>query len=67
MIGKLLVGYDGSETAARAFEFALDRGRRYGAPLHILAVARPPEFGTEVETEAVVELSRRHFAHATAR
>ena len=63
MIKKILVGYDGSEPAARAFDFALDLGRRYGAALHILAVARPPEFGTEVETEAVIETSRHHFAH----
>jgi len=63
MIRKLLVGYDGSEPAARAFDFALDLARRYNAELHVLAVARPPEFGTEVETEAVIETSRRHFAH----
>ncbi len=61
MIKKILVGYDGSEPAAQAFDFALDLARRYGAELHILAVARPPEFGTEVETEAVIETSRRHF------
>jgi len=63
MIRKLLVAYDGSEPAARAFDFALDLSRRYGAELHILAVARPPDFGTEVETEAVIESSRRHFGH----
>jgi nucleotide-binding universal stress UspA family protein len=63
MIKKLLVGYDGSEAATRAFDFALDLARRYSAKLHILAVARPPDFGNEVETEAVIETSRRHFAH----
>lgn len=63
MITRLLVAFDGSEAAARAFDFALDLARRYSAELHILAVARPPEFGTEVETEAVVESSRRHYGH----
>lgn len=63
MIKKILVGYDGSEPAARTFDFALDLARRYSAELHILAVARPPEFGTEVETEAVIESSRRHYGH----
>jgi hypothetical protein len=29
--------------------------------LRVLAVARPPEFGDEVETEAVIENSRRHY------
>lgn len=63
MITRLLVAFDGSEAAARAFDFALDLARRYSAELHILAVARPPEFGTEVETEAVIESSRRHYGH----
>jgi nucleotide-binding universal stress UspA family protein len=63
MIKKILVAYDGSEPAARTFDFALDLARRYSAELHILAVARPPEFGTEVETEAVIESSRRHYGH----
>ena len=61
MIGRVLVGYDGSEAAAHAFDFALDLARRYGAELHVLAVARPPEFGDEVESEAIIENSRRHY------
>jgi len=61
MIRKILVGYDGSESARSAFDFALDLAARYGAELHVIGVARPPEFGTEVETEAVIENSRRHY------
>jgi len=56
----ILVAYDGSESAARAFDQAVDLAARYGATLSVLAVARPPEFGEEVETEAVIENSRRH-------
>jgi len=63
MIQKLLVGYDGSDSAKKAFDFALDLAQKYGAELHVLAVARPPEFGDEVETEAVIESSRRHYTH----
>jgi nucleotide-binding universal stress UspA family protein len=62
MITKLLLAYDGSDGAKRAFDFALDMAQRYGAELHIVAVARPPEFGGEVETEAVIKQSRRHYA-----
>lgn len=62
-IRSILVGYDGSESAQAAFDFALDLAQKYGACLRVLAVARPPEFGTEVETEAVIEQGRRHFAH----
>ncbi len=62
MITRILLGYDGSPASERAFEFALDLARRYGAELHVLAVFRPPEFGTEVETEDMIEQGRRHCA-----
>jgi nucleotide-binding universal stress UspA family protein len=63
MIQKLLIAYDGSDSARAAFDFALDLAGKYGAELHVLAVARPPEFGGEVETEAVIEQSLRHHGH----
>ena len=62
MITRILLGYDGSSAASRAFEFAVDLARRYGAELHVLAVFRPPEFGTEVETEELIEEGRKHSA-----
>jgi nucleotide-binding universal stress UspA family protein len=62
MIRKILAGYDGSESAKRALEFAIDLAGKYGSQLHVVAVSRPPDFGTEVETEAIVEKSLRHFA-----
>jgi nucleotide-binding universal stress UspA family protein len=63
MISRVLLGYDGSAAAMKACDFAVDLAGRYGAELHILAVARPPEFGTEVETEEMIEQGRRHCAH----
>ena len=60
MIRTLLVAYDGSDAARAAFEFGADLAMKYGAALHVLAVARPPEFGTEEETEAVIEQERGH-------
>ncbi len=60
MIRKILVAYDGSNAARAALDFGADMAARYGAELHVLAVARPPEFGTEEETEAVIEQSRGH-------
>ena len=62
MINRILLGYDGSASAQDAFAFALDLATRYGAELHVLGVARPPEFAEDVETEAVIENSRRHYA-----
>lgn len=59
MIRKILVGYDGSPSAEQAMRLAIDLAQKYGAEVHVLAVARPPEFGDEVETEAAVESARR--------
>lgn len=63
MFDKILVAFDGSDAAGKAFDLALDLAGKYGAELKVLAVARPPEFGDEVETEAVLENSRRHYQH----
>lgn len=61
MIRRILLGYDGSDSADHAFEFALELAYKFNAELHVIAVARPPEFGDEVETKAVIENSRRHY------
>ena len=61
MIQKMLIAYDGSDSARAAFDFALDLAAKFGAELFVLSVARPPEFGEEVETEAVIEQSTRHY------
>jgi nucleotide-binding universal stress UspA family protein len=61
MIHRILLGYDGSEAADTAFAFALELARKFDAELHVIAIVRPPEFGDEVETRAVIENSRRHY------
>lgn len=61
MIEKILLGYDGSESANDALAFALDLASRYGAELRVLAVIRPPEFAEDVETEASIETWQRHY------
>jgi len=64
MFKKILVAFDGSAPAVKAFDLAMDLAGKYAAALSVLAVARPPEFGEEVETEAVVANSRKHLQHA---
>jgi nucleotide-binding universal stress UspA family protein len=61
MIGKILLGYDGSGSADLALDFATGLARSFGSELHVLAVARPPEVGDDVETLAVVENSRHRY------
>ena len=61
MIKNILLAYDGSAPAEKAYSFALDIAKKYDADLYVLAVARPPEFGDDVETEAVIENSKKHY------
>ena len=64
MIRTILLAYDGSESAEDAFVFAMDLARQYNSELHVLAVARPPDFAEDVETEAIVEHSRKYYMKA---
>jgi nucleotide-binding universal stress UspA family protein len=60
----ILIAHDGSAPADRAFEFALELARKFGAELSVLSVARPPEPPDEVETEAVIESAKEHYEQA---
>jgi nucleotide-binding universal stress UspA family protein len=57
----ILVAFDGSEPARRAFEFGLTLAAKFGSTLHVLAVARPPEPAEDVEAEAAIESAREHY------
>ena len=61
MLKKILVAYDGSESAGRAFRFALDLAKPFEASITILAVAIPPEPPTMVETKAMLENATEHY------
>ena len=63
MFHKILLAYDGSGAADHAFQAALDLAIKFGAALRLLSVARPPEFAEDVESEAVLENSRKHYHH----
>jgi nucleotide-binding universal stress UspA family protein len=63
---RILVGYDGSEHAAKAFAMAADLAQKYGAELEVLCVARPPEPPAMVETQAMLEHAQEHFERAFA-
>ncbi|WP_206998874.1 universal stress protein [Trinickia mobilis] len=60
-MNKVLVGYDGSESARHAVSFSVDLAKRYGASLYVLVVARTPDWGAlEYERIDVVEHEVRH-------
>jgi nucleotide-binding universal stress UspA family protein len=56
-----MAAYDGSAPAEKAFDVAVDLALKYRASLDVVAVARPPEFSEDVETEAVIEAAREHL------
>lgn len=60
MYRRILVGYDGSEAGKKAFDAALQLAQQHAAELFVVTVARPPEIGDDVETEAVIENSRNY-------
>lgn len=66
MIKRILLAYDGSAPADKAYSFAFDIAKKYDADLYVLAVARPPEFGDDVETEAIIENSKKHYQKVLA-
>jgi nucleotide-binding universal stress UspA family protein len=64
MIHKILLAYNGSESAEDAFVFAMDLAGQYKSELYIIAVARPPDFAEDVETEAILEQFQKHYSKA---
>ena len=66
MYRKILVAYDGSSPARKAFDTACGLAAQHGAELYVLSVARPPEVADDVETEAVIENSRHYHRRMLA-
>jgi nucleotide-binding universal stress UspA family protein len=61
MIRKILLGYDGSESARAAAETAIEFARRFSAELHIVAVAQEPPLTTDIEVEGFVDSARQYY------
>lgn len=57
----ILAGYDGSPSARHAVAFAVDLAKRFDARLHVLVVARAPDWGAiELERKEMVDFELRH-------
>ena len=66
MFNKILLAYDGSEPAKKAFVRCLEMATCFKAQLSIVAVIRPPEFAEDVETEAILETAAADERPATS-
>ena len=61
MFKKMLLAYDGSDPARKAFDRCLEMAKCFSAELSIVMVVRPPEFAEDVETEAIIDNARSYF------
>lgn len=55
MLENILIAYDGSESASRAFQLAVQMAKRFSARLTAISVVQFPEPATMVETKALLE------------
>lgn len=62
MFSRILVPYDVSPPAEKAFEMALKLLAGQHGVLHVLSVARPPEIAEDVGTEAELEHARAYYS-----
>lgn len=63
----ILVGYDASAQADKAFAFALDLAAKYGAGVVTLSVASPPEPPEMVEIQAALDSAKEFYEKYFAR
>ena len=62
MLQQILVAWDGSRPARRAYEFALDLARRYDAELTVISVANSPAHAeTEGDRAESVDAARQYL------
>lgn len=61
MINNIMVAFDGSCQAQKAFDFGLEMALKYAAGLSVLSVARPPEPPVNVEVQAALEHATEYF------
>ena len=57
----ILAANDGSESAKRALQFAIELAKAFGAGVTVVSVAQPSEPPASVETAALLETATEHF------
>ncbi|HVP11412.1 MAG TPA: universal stress protein [Phycisphaerae bacterium] len=67
MLKTILVAYDGSDSAERAFQFALDLAKLSQAAVSVLAVADSSIPPTAVQMAGLLESATEHFEQAFVR
>lgn len=60
MVTRILVGFDGSDESRLAARWAANLAKLTHARIDLVAVVRPPDIASDVETEDYIERSRAH-------
>lgn len=58
---KIMVGYDGSQHAQKAFRYALATAKQNNASMWVVSVVHLPEPATMVETDAILESAKDNY------
>ncbi|HUY59947.1 MAG TPA: universal stress protein [Solirubrobacteraceae bacterium] len=67
MFQRILVAWDGSEVALRAFDLAIDLTRRYGAELVVVSIAYSPAHAeTAADREETEQAAHRYLTQTFA-
>lgn len=61
MLRTILVAFDGSDQAQKAFAFALEMAAKFQSKLLVLGVIRLPEPAISVEIHAMLDRGQEHF------
>lgn len=57
----VLLAYDGSEIAKKAYTMALDIASKFKSELFVLSVAEPPEPPVDLKTEEYLDSTMKHY------
>lgn len=67
MLKTILVAYNGSESAEKAFDFAIEQAKTFHATAFVLAVVDQPFVPTAIEMAGFLESERSFFSRAMGR
>lgn len=57
----ILIAFDGSTQAHKAFDFAVNLAQKFHAEITVLSVIRPPDFPEDVTTMTLIETAQKAY------
>src|ERR1700693_674584 len=66
MLKTILAAFDGSDQSRKAFEFAVEVAKKFGAKMVVVGVIQLPEPAVSIEIDAMLDRGKTHFAEEFA-